>query len=71
MQTAAMAISNGIAFSVYGESLIIMAQNFLVIMLIWSYNKNIGAAEKFLVFLFFVGYAYVLFTPAMLDANHW
>jgi hypothetical protein len=71
MQTAALAISNGIAFSVYGESLIIMVQNFLIILLIWNYNKSIGGIEKLAVFAFFIGYAYVLFTPAILTAEHW
>ena len=71
MQTAALAISNGIAFSVYGESLIIMVQNFLIIFLIWNYNKEIGIGEKFLVFAFFITYAYVLFTPTFLNSNHW
>lgn len=70
MQTAGVAIGNGIAFSVYGESLIIMCQNFVVILLIWSYNKSIGFLEKVIVAAFFAGYAYVLFTPGLLTQEH-
>ena len=62
MQTAAMSMARGIAFSVYGEALIIMAQNFIIIFLIWTYNKSIGFVEKLCVFLFFSAYAFALFT---------
>lgn len=70
MQTAGVAIANGIAFSVYGESLIIMAQNFVVILLIWQYNKTVGILEKLVVAAFLAGYAYVLFTPGLLTQEH-
>ena len=62
MQTAGMSMARGIPFSVYGETLIIMAQNFVIILMIWSYNKNIGFLEKLSVFLFFGGYGFALFT---------
>ena len=70
MQTAGIAIGNGIAFSVYGESLIIMVQNFVVIMMIWQHNKSIGLVQKLAVAAFFAGYAYVLFTPGFLTQEH-
>ena len=35
MQTAALAVSKGMAFSVYGENLIILVQNAAIIFLIW------------------------------------
>ena len=66
MQTAGISIQKGVAFSVYGENLIIMVQNFLIILLIWNYNKSIGFLEKLLVFAFFCGYAYLLYTPGLL-----
>ena len=61
MQTAGQAISKNIPFSVYGESLIIMCQNFIIISLIWKYNKSIGTIEKIVVAVFGLGYAYLLF----------
>ena len=68
MQTAGSAMAMSIPFSVYGESVIIMCQNFIIIMLIWKFNKNIGAAEKLAVVVFYIGYAYVLFvTPHVLQ----
>jgi hypothetical protein len=72
MQTAGQAISKGIPFSVYGESLIIMCQNFIIIALIWKYNKAIGFAEKLLVALAGLGYAYVLFAiPQQIPEEMW
>ena len=41
MQTAGQAISQGIPFTVYGESLIIMFQNFYILKLIFHYDKKI------------------------------
>jgi len=62
MQTAGMSMATGIPFSVYGEALIIMAQNFIIILMIFNYNKGIGFAEKVIVFLFFGAYGFCLFT---------
>ena len=61
MQTAGSAMFMGIAFSVYGESVIIFVQNILIILLLWVYNKKISLVEKLGVVAFFAGYAYVLF----------
>ena len=69
MQTAGIAIQKGVPFSVYGENLIIMCQNFVIILLIWMYNQKIGFAEKLAVILFFAGYAYVLYTPGILTTD--
>ena len=38
----------GIGFSVYGENVIIMMQNFVIILLFWSFDKSIKSVEKFL-----------------------
>lgn len=70
MQTAGMSMARGIPFSVYGETLIIMAQNFVIILMIWRYNKAIGLAEKAAVFLFFAGYGFCLFTNVF-SPDHW
>lgn len=66
MQTCGFSLANGVAFSVYGETLIIMCQNFIIIALIWMYNKEVSAAQKAAVALSFAGYAYALFTPGVL-----
>lgn len=70
MQTAGMSMARGIPFSVYGETLIIMAQNFVIISLIWRFNKAIGLAEKAGVFLFFASYGFCLFTNVF-SPDHW
>ena len=72
MQTAGQAISKGIPFSVYGEALIIMCQNFVIIALIWKFNKSIGTGEKILTALIGLSYAYLLFVaPHMISADMW
>ena len=70
-QTAALAMSKGLAFSVYGENLIILFQNWAIIMLIWNYNKSINIFVKIIFVIFSIGYAYVLFTPNFLTNSHW
>jgi hypothetical protein len=67
MQTSAQAIAKGIPFSVYGEALIIMSQNFIIIYLIWAYNKDLKATEKIGFFLFFAAYSFALFSPGMIS----
>jgi len=63
MQTAGLGKFSGLSFTVYGESLIIMVQNYIIILLIWSYNKSIGFVEKMFIFAFMIGYAFLLFDP--------
>ena len=63
MQTAGQGKFSGLSFTVYGESLIIMVQNYIIILLIWVYNKDIGIVEKLAIFAFMVGYAFLLFDP--------
>ena len=71
MQTAGQAIAQGIPFSVYGEALIIMVQNILIILMIWNYNKGISIAEKALVFVVGGAYGFALFKPGMIKAEQW
>lgn len=72
MQTAGQAMSKNIPFSVYGESLIIMCQNFIIITLVWNYNKSIGTMEKLAVAVAGLGYAYILFvTPEAINEDMW
>ena len=71
MQTAGQAITQGIPFTVYGESLIIMVQNFVIIQLIWNYNKTVGFVEKVLVSVFFMAYGYTMFKTTMITPELW
>lgn len=74
MQTAGQGRFSGLHFSVYGESLIITVQNYIIILLIWYYNKSIGFIEKLFIFLLIVGYGAVLFDVfghGILKDEHW
>ena len=64
-------MAHGIAFSVYGESLIIMVQNYIIIWLIWTYNKNISFLEKVGVFVFFSVYGWAMFSNQVFTEQHW
>jgi len=61
MQTAGQGYFSGLSFTVYGESFIIAAQNFIIILLIWTYNKSIGFIEKLFITAFLIGYGCLLF----------
>jgi mannose-P-dolichol utilization defect protein 1 len=63
MQTAGQGFFSGLSFTVYGESFIIAAQNLIIILLFWTYNKSVGFLEKLVIFAFLVGYAVLLFDP--------
>lgn len=59
-------------FSVYGESVIILAQNFLIVLMFWVYSKEITAVEKLFLFIFFSGYSFVLFSGnQFLNSAQW
>ena len=70
MNTAGFSMANNVPFSVYGESVIITGQNFIVILMIWAYNKSIGFFEKLVVFALIGGYGYALFNN-LLTPEQW
>jgi mannose-P-dolichol utilization defect protein 1 len=61
INSSGYSIKENIPFSVYGESLLILVQNFLIVLLFWIYSKDITAIEKLVLFVFFSGYSFVLF----------
>lgn len=61
LHASTYSIRQGIAFSVYGESLIILAQNIIIILMFWVYSKTISALEKAVLFVLFSAYTFVLF----------
>lgn len=61
LHVATYSIRQKIPFSVYGESLIILAQNIVIIMLFWVYSTKISSAEKVVLFTLFTAYSFVLF----------
>ncbi len=72
LHASTYSIRYGIPFSVYGESLIILAQNLLIVLLFWVYSKTISAGEKVILFTFFTAHAYLLFSGSrFLDDHHW
>lgn len=61
MQTSAFSIAKELPFSVYGENLIILVQNFIILFQIWQLNKSIGTVEKIFMAVFFAAYGWALF----------
>lgn len=72
INTSGYSIMRSVPFSVYGESLIILVQNFLIVMLFWVYSKDIKVTEKLAMFIFFSAYSFVLFSGArFLSPSSW
>ena len=57
--------------SVYGETVIILAQNAVVILLIYNYDKSIGMAEKLGFVVLFAAYSAVLIDGTMIPEHLW
>lgn len=70
INTAALSIHLGLPFDVYGETLVILVQNAIVIILIWQYSK-VGAAEKVIFTVLALAYGYVLFEGSMVPEEIW
>ena len=64
-------IHNKIPFSVSGENLIILAQNVVIALLIWRYNKDITKREKVVLSIAFLLYSFILLSNRFLSTNHW
>lgn len=60
LHTSAYSIHKGINFSVYGENVIIMMQNFVIVLLFWAFDKSIKGTEKLLCFLGLGAYIFLL-----------
>ena len=58
-------------FSVYGETIIILAQNFIVLLLIYKYDKTIGLGEKIGFVAFIGGYLTVLLMDTIVPEHIW
>lgn len=61
----------GLSFSVYGEGVFIEFQNFLIIMLIWNYNKSIFMLEKLFFCCLTFAYAFLLFEGSLMTPEIW
>ena len=57
--------------TVYGETIIILAQNAVVILLIFNYDKSIGMVEKLGFVVFFAAYSAVLLDGTMIPEHLW
>ena len=62
IHSSAYSMQANIPFSVYGESLIILVQNTIIILLFWTYSKQIGGGEKAFLALGLSAYSFVLFS---------
>lgn len=61
-QAAAYSIRQGIPFSVYGENLIILSQNLVIVLLFWVYSEKVGIFERIALFFGYGAYSFVLFS---------
>ena len=72
LHQSAYSILKGVAFSIYGDFLIILVQNIIIVGLFWTYSREISAAEKASLTVFFLAYSYLLFSGyRYLSASQW
>ena len=69
IQVVIYSVRNNIALNVFGESIFLSIQDFIIICLIWHY-QGVSRIEFALAVIFLVGYPYLLST-AYLDASKW
>ena len=58
-------------FSVYGDTILIIAQNSVVILLIWQYSEGVSIVEKAAVGALLSGYLVVLVQDTMVTDEIW
>ena len=61
----------GLDFSVYGDTILIIAQNAIVILLIWQYSSDVSFLEKLVVSGLLSSYLYVLVQDTMVTEEVW
>ena len=71
MNTTGYSLHKHIPFSVYGENLIILLQNFVIVLLYWAFNKTIGSLEKLFLAFAFAAYAFLLFQDKHISEDQW
>ena len=60
-----------LSLSVYGESILITLQNFIVILFIYYYDAGVASAEKVLFLGLFALYATILLQDEIMTETHW
>ena len=61
----------GLDFSVYGDTILIIAQNAIVILLLWQYSNDVSIVEKVVVSALLSGYLVVLVQDTMITEEVW
>ena len=61
----------GLDFSVYGDTILIIAQNAIVILLLWRYSKDVSIVEMVIVSALLSGYLVVLVQDTMITEEVW
>ena len=71
LHTTTYSIHKNLPFSVYGENMIILFQNFIIIFLFWTFSKGIGSFEKIGCFVFMIAYSFLLVQDKHLTEDMW
>jgi len=71
LHNSAYAIHKGFPFSIYGENLIMMFQNYILIMLIWTYEKEVHMFEKIFTCIFITLYSFMLYDDKLISEQVW
>jgi mannose-P-dolichol utilization defect protein 1 len=71
IHTSSYSLHSHIPFSVWGENLVIIIQNIVIVILFWIYSEEIQSAEKIGFTLFFSTYSYILYSDMYLTELQW
>ena len=71
IQTLGLSLHMSLDFSVYGDTILIIAQNSVVILLIWQYSEGVSIVEKAAVGALLSGYLVVLVQDTMVTDEIW
>jgi len=71
IQTLGLSMHLKMDFSIYGDAILILGQNAVVIFLIWKFDKGIGMAEKVASAAFLTAYCIVLVQDTMMTEELW
>lgn len=61
----------GSSFSVYGENAFMFIQSFLIINLLWSYDKDASMVSRIATYALLFGLLFVLYTDTYLNESAW
>ena len=71
IQTASFGYETNVPFSVYGDNVFLLLQNFVLIGQVWHFNKEIDLQEKLIAGGVILGYIFILNEGTIVSQAVW